>query len=218
MKKQRICLAAVLVFCLAVLAAGCGSKEKETPETSLKNYTEAVVHFDEESAKKIGKDTEELKKSYEAAAKKGLSRNTHRAGHKYSKEDIDAYSETMWGGFVELMPRSSVTVNIVKADEQTATAEITADVFDCPAAAKEVTDNLKGNVAGMTDGQILQAIGRGCAEKFKTLQPVRQQTITVQCTYMKKDNRWEPNGGLASFSDKLYMTITGQAKDAEAKQ
>ena len=215
MKKFSICLAALMMLLTAVFAAGCGdTQQKETPEASMTNYTAAVLRFDAESARKIGRDPETLREEFKNSAKKGFDKTNHRKGAKYAQEDLDAYANSQWDGLMELMPRVNYEIHTVKSDEQAATVEITLDVFDCPAAMQEMAQEMgqSGQYKDKTDGEILTAIGKNSLEKFRGLQPARRETLKIACTYNKKNNRWEPNGGVSSFANKLYTTASGQKK------
>lgn len=59
---------------------------------------------------------------------------------------------------------------------------------------------------------LLALAGQRSGARFKDLQPVRRETLTIECTYDKKRNYWEPRGGISSFANKIYLTATGQMK------
>ena len=90
MEKKKIFAAVLAMLVLCLTLAGCGGK-KEDPETSIKVYTKALLHEDDEALKKVGMKKEDVHKELRDSFADGF---LSTSGGYYTREQANRIAES----------------------------------------------------------------------------------------------------------------------------
>lgn len=187
----------LVVLCsLCFLVAGCAPKEK--PQDNIKSLSTGLLHQDTETLSKFKVDGDKM----HTEMIKSFSRNFNAGSEGiFSKDQSTRVAESC----LNMLKRVEIDTKTKSQEGDKAEVEITVSKFELEKAFDEqtLTEKLKKRLpANASEKMVMEDLTDIMVETMDGMQADGTQTITVQCTYDKKNKVWMPDD-VEKFTDEL---------------
>ena len=189
MEKKKLFAAVLVMLVLCLTLAGCGGK-KEDPETSIKVYTKALLHEDDEALKKVGMKKEDVHKELRDGFADGF---LSTSGGYYTREQANRIAES----YIKKLKKVDIGASGAKVDGDTATVELSVSQIDMTplndaSLIRRLQRELVKHKEIKTREQKLDFATDFLAKTVEELNVTGAKSIVVECKYDGKIRMWVP--------------------------
>lgn len=190
MGKKRVFAAVLAMLVLCLTLAGCGGGEKETPETSMKTYTIALLHGDDEALKKVGLKKEDVHKELRDSFADGF---LSTSGGYYTREQANRITEA----YIKKLKKVDIGATSGNVNGDTATVEVVVSQIDMSplndaSLIRRLQRELVKHKELKTREQKLDFATDFLAKTVEELNVTGAKSIVVECKYDGKRRMWVP--------------------------
>lgn len=178
---------AVAILVLAVMVSACGAEEsakRSNPADDISTLCNAVLHFDDNSLKKIGLTREEYEQTFLGEFSKSF---VDSSGVGFSDEQIAKVNNSV----IAALERSPFKTETISENGDKATVKITVSPFE-KFNESLLAEKLPANFDEMSETEKIDAVANAMAEVFKDLKTTEDKEITMECQYDAESQMWLP--------------------------
>lgn len=205
---RKITSVLLLALFTALLLTGCKMFAK--PEEGIKTYAEAVGHFDEEAAKKVGVDLDALKENREKPA---VAAFEAMAPGMLDADKVKGLTNALYGRMKTLQLKTE----LVSKEGDKARVKVTTESIDYLGIVPDVAEDLRADIeqeqdkiAAMPQGEGVQYLMGKMFDKLQKgvekAETKGENSFEVDAKYDDKLGQWVPENP-DTFNQDLYQAM-----------